>query len=108
QANVPACPPAGAHGQRDDQAVARARQLQRQLFDAGYAGLVYPTEYGGQGLDAAYARVFAEEAAPFESPLLLQEPTLNIIAPTIFECGTDEQRRRHLPAILSGQQRWVQ
>lgn len=109
QANVPPrSPDIDPAMRRGDDAVARARELQRQLFDAGYAGLVYPREYGGQGLDAAFARAFAEEAAHFESPLVLQEPTLNIIAPTIYDCGTEDQKRRHLPRILRGEERWVQ
>lgn len=109
EANVPLAAHADSHTRgRGDQAVARARELQRMLFDAGFAGIVYPTAYGGQGLGVEYARAFAEEAARFESPLVLQEPTLNIIAPTIHDCGTEAQKLRHLPRILRGEERWVQ
>lgn len=109
EANVPLAADRSA-GQplEGDAAVARARELQRMAFDAGYAGLAFPPEYGGRGLGAEHARAFAEEAAPFESPLLLQEPTLNIIAPTILDCGTEEQKRRHLPRMLRGDERWIQ
>jgi alkylation response protein AidB-like acyl-CoA dehydrogenase len=91
-----------------DGLVERARKLQRMIFDAGYAGIVFPREYGGRGLGPEFARAFAEEAAPFESPLVLQEPTLNIIAPTILDCGNEKQKRRYLPRMLRGDDRWVQ
>ena len=40
--------------------VAEARAFQRSLFDAGFAGISWPTEYGGKGLPTAYQRVFEE------------------------------------------------
>ena len=94
---------------RDDPAVvARSRVLQRMLFDAGLAGLVFPREYGGQGLPPEYQRVYAEEAKDYEQAFIFQEPTLNILAPTLLDFGTEEQKRQHLPAILRGDERWVQ
>jgi len=86
----------------------RARELQRKLFDGGFAGLCYPKEYGGQGLSREYQRVFNEESAPFEMPLVFNIPTLSILAPTILDFGTEEQKKRHLPAILRGEELWVQ
>jgi alkylation response protein AidB-like acyl-CoA dehydrogenase len=93
---------------RSDESLARAKELQRLFFDGGFAGLVYPREYGGQGLSPEYARAFAEEAGSFEAPFVLQEPTQAIIAPTIFDCGTEAQKLQHLPKILRGEARWVQ
>jgi alkylation response protein AidB-like acyl-CoA dehydrogenase len=92
----------------DDERVARARWLQRTLFDGGFAGLVFPPEYGGQGLTAAHQRVFAEESAGYESPLWLNTSTLAIMAPVLLEFGTEEQRQRHIPAILRGDEFWAQ
>src|SRR4051794_39642149 len=53
---------------KDDGDIARARTLQRRLFDAGYAGLSFPAEYGGRGLSAAHERAFREEAAGYVTP----------------------------------------
>jgi alkylation response protein AidB-like acyl-CoA dehydrogenase len=92
----------------DDERVARARWLQRTLFDGGFAGLVFPVEYGGQGLTPAHQRVFAEESAGYESPLWLNTSTLAIMAPVLLEFGTEEQRQRHIPAILRGEEFWAQ
>jgi alkylation response protein AidB-like acyl-CoA dehydrogenase len=92
----------------DDERVARARWLQRSLFDGGFAGLVFPKEFGGQGLTPAHQRVFAEESAGYESPLWLNTSTLAIMAPVLLEFGTEEQRRQHIPAILRGDEFWAQ
>jgi alkylation response protein AidB-like acyl-CoA dehydrogenase len=92
----------------DEERVARARMLQRTLFEGGFAGLVFPTEYGGQGLTPAHQRVFAEESAGYEMPLWLNMSTLAILAPTLLEFGTEEQKKRHIPAILRGDEFWAQ
>src|SRR5579863_2267369 len=91
-----------------EERVARNRELQRTLFDGGFAGIVYPTEYGGQGLTPAHQRAFTAEATGYEKPLLFNVPTLGILAPTLLEFGTEEQKQRHLPAILRGDELWVQ
>jgi alkylation response protein AidB-like acyl-CoA dehydrogenase len=89
-------------------AIARDRELQRQLFDAGFAGLCFPREYGGQGLTPAHQRVFNEEIAGYEYPSRVQCPTLVPCAAVILEFGTEEQKRQHLPAILRGEELWMQ
>ena len=86
----------------------RARELQKTLFASGFAGLCFPEEYGGQGLPREYQAVFTEESRPYEMPLLFNTPTLTIIAPTILDMGTEEQKRRHLPAMIRGDELWVQ
>jgi len=90
-----------------DRDPARHRLLQRRLFDGGYAGLTYPAAYGGQGLTAEYQEVFREETAGYELPTLCNV-SLGILGPTILDFGTEEQKRRHLPAILRGDELWVQ
>jgi alkylation response protein AidB-like acyl-CoA dehydrogenase len=89
-------------------AVTRERELQAMLFDAGLAGVCWPREYGGQGLSPAHQRVLNEELAGYEYPARLQVPTLAPCAAVLLELGTEEQRRRHLPAILRGEELWVQ
>jgi len=92
----------------DAERVHRARQLQKTLFDGGYAGLVFPVRYGGRGLPPEYQQVFAEEAAGYQMPLWLNASTLAIVAPTLLEFGTEEQRLAHIPAILRGEEFWAQ
>ncbi len=86
----------------------RDRRLQRQLFEAGFAGLCFPSEYGGQGLSRAHQRAFTQESLPYQMPTLFNVPTLSILAPTLLDFGTEEQKERHIPAILRGEELWVQ
>jgi alkylation response protein AidB-like acyl-CoA dehydrogenase len=88
--------------------VARDRELQRMLFDAGLAGICFPKEYGGQGLTVAHQRVLNEELGSREFPMRYQVPTFSPCATVIFEFGTHEQKLRHIPAILRGEELWMQ
>lgn len=88
--------------------VARDREIQRALFDAGLAGICFPKEYGGQGLTPAHQRAFNEEIAGYEYPGRLQAPTLTPCAAVLLDFGTEEQKRRHLPKILKGEEIWMQ
>jgi alkylation response protein AidB-like acyl-CoA dehydrogenase len=96
------------HSKDDADQVVRAKAMQRKLWEGGFAGLCFPTEYGGRGLPPAYQRAFNQEAAGFELPMLFNTPTLTIIAPTLLDFGTEEQKRRFIPAILRGEELWVQ
>jgi alkylation response protein AidB-like acyl-CoA dehydrogenase len=84
------------------------RALQRKLYDAGFAGICFPADCGGLGLSPAYQRAFTEEAAGYDMPSSFNVPTLGILAATLVDFGTDEQKRRHIPAILRGEELWVQ
>ena len=88
--------------------MARQRGLQRQLFDAGLAGIVVPKEYGGAGLTPAHARVFNQEIAGFDAPTMLQVPISLPCMAVILEFGTHEQKLRHIPPILKGDHVFVQ
>ena len=96
----------------DDEAeiagVKRDRELQRMLFDAGLAGICFPREYGGQGLTPAHQKVLNEELSGHEYPIRLQVPNLSPCAAIILEFGSHEQKLRHLPAILKGEELWMQ
>lgn len=89
-------------------AVARDRALQRKLFDGGFAGLCFPKEYGGQGLSPDYQRAFNEELVGHEFPSRFAVPTFSPCAAVLLEFGTAEQKSRHIPAILKGEEVWVQ
>jgi len=88
--------------------VARDRLLQRKLFDGGFAGICFPREFGGQGLSPAHNRAFNQELVGHEFPSRFAVPTFSPCAAVLLECGTAEQKARHLPAILKGDEFWVQ
>ena len=89
-------------------AVAREREVQRMLFDAGLAGICFPKAYGGQGLTRDHQRVFNQEVAGHEYPTRIQAPTLSPCAAVLLDFGTEEQKLRHIPAILRGEELWMQ
>ena len=93
---------------QEDEYGLHARELQHRLFEAGFAGLCFPTQYGGQGLTRAHQQVFTEESVSYQMPVLFNVPTLSILAPTLLDFGTEKQKSRHLPAILCGDEIWVQ
>jgi alkylation response protein AidB-like acyl-CoA dehydrogenase len=92
----------------DDERASRARELQRRLYDGGFAGICYPREYGGQGLAIEYQRVFDQESEGYELPALFSIPTLSICGPTLLEFGTEAQKQRYIPAFIRGDELWVQ
>ncbi len=85
-----------------------AKGFQAALHDAGYAGITWPVEAGGQGLGAAEAQIFAEEASAFDLPVRPFLISTGMCGPTLVDLGTDEQRRRYLPPLLRGEEIWCQ
>jgi alkylation response protein AidB-like acyl-CoA dehydrogenase len=85
-----------------------ARELQRVVFEGGYAGITYPREYGGQGLTIEHETVFLDEAERYEMPTRIFAYSLNILGPTLVAFGTHDQKAAHVPRILAGEELWVQ
>jgi alkylation response protein AidB-like acyl-CoA dehydrogenase len=82
---------------------------QRKLFDAGYAGLGWPAEYGGAGAPLSQQLIYYEEtAAAGAPPLNACYVGLMHGGPTLIMEGTEDQKRRHLPGILRGDEVWCQ
>jgi alkylation response protein AidB-like acyl-CoA dehydrogenase len=84
------------------------RRWQRKLFDAGWAGIGWPKEYGGRGASTMLQVIFWEEMARAAAPPLANVLGLGIIGPTIIAFGTAEQKRRFLQKILSAEEIWCQ
>jgi alkylation response protein AidB-like acyl-CoA dehydrogenase len=84
--------------------MAANRALQRTLFEAGYAGITWPKEYGGQGLPSRYEAVFLEEAAGYVMPDfgVLTGTTFHICVPTMLAHASPEFLRRFVPRVLAG------
>jgi alkylation response protein AidB-like acyl-CoA dehydrogenase len=86
----------------------RARQLQKTLYDGGFAGICFPREYGGLGLGYEYKKAFDAEALAYETPLLLNVPCFAICCATILDMGSEDQKRTHIRAALRGDEVLVQ
>jgi len=84
------------------------RAWSRQLFDAGYAGITWPTEYGGLGLAPTFQGIYLEEMARHDAPGHVGVIGLGMAGPTILAWGSDAQKQRYLRPLLSGQEIWCQ
>jgi alkylation response protein AidB-like acyl-CoA dehydrogenase len=84
------------------------RDWQRRLHAAGYVGLLWPREYGGRGARPTQQAILNEELARARAPQLINRVGINNTGPTLIAHGTDEQKRRFLPAILSADEIWCQ
>ncbi len=88
--------------------LAGARAWARRLHEAGYVGLAWPKEYGGQDASFTEQVICAEEMARVRTPPLINTIGLTIIGPTLVQHGSEEQKRRFLPRILSADDLWCQ
>src|SRR5258708_7678638 len=84
------------------------RAWQKTVFAAGWAGVSWPTEYGGRGATLMEQAIFTEEMARAGAPPLANTIGLAIIGPTIIHFGTDAQKKLYLANILSGDEIWCQ
>ena len=83
------------------------RAIQQRMFDAGFTGFMFPKEYGGAGLTVDHQKVFFEEAAAYVTPSFFAV-SIGMLGPTILDYGTEEQKARHLPKLLRGDEVFVQ
>jgi len=75
------------------------------LYDAGFFGLSWPTDIGGQALPSVYDVIVDEELAAAGAP---PRPSLGYLVQGILEHGDEDVRRRFLPGIVNGRDRWCQ
>jgi alkylation response protein AidB-like acyl-CoA dehydrogenase len=84
------------------------RTWQRLLYDAGYAGLSWPKQYGGGDADAKLCAVFNEELDRAGARERINSVGEDFTGPTIIEFGTPAQSERYLRPILTGDEIWCQ
>jgi len=102
---LPPKPPADAWDDRRDYDTG----WQRKLFDAGYAGISWPVEYGGRGATLVEQLVYLEETTRAGAPYVGVNFVGTLHAgPTIMTEAKPEQKDEHLPRILRGEEVWCQ
>jgi alkylation response protein AidB-like acyl-CoA dehydrogenase len=84
------------------------RAWQRKLYDAGWAGISWPKDFGGRGAPVMEQVLFIQEMARAEAPPMANVIALGLIGPTIIAFGTPEQKRRYLAKMLSAEEIWCQ
>jgi len=84
------------------------RRWQRKLFEGGWAGISWPKAYGGRGASLMEQVIFWQEMALADAPPMANVLGLGLIGPTIIAFGTEAQKKRFLPKILSAEEIWCQ
>ena len=84
------------------------RKWQRRMYEAGLVGLTWPKESGGRGLTFMEEMILQEEMALAKAPTVLNILAVGMAGPTIIAYGTEEQKRRYPPKMLSCEEIWCQ
>jgi alkylation response protein AidB-like acyl-CoA dehydrogenase len=84
------------------------RAWQRKLHEGRWAAVSWPKEYGGRSATLTQQAIFWEEMARVEAPPMANSLGLGLIGPTIITFGTEKQKRRFIPKILSAEEIWCQ
>ena len=84
------------------------RAWQRKLHEGRWAAVSWPEEYGGRSASLMQQAIFWEEMARVEAPPMANALGLGLIGPTIIGYGTDAQKERFIPKILSAEEIWCQ
>ena len=88
---------------RAEESFQNGRTWQRTLFEHGWAGLTWPRAYGGGGGEPWQARIFSEVAAGYEEWPGFIGATIAMLGPTLLRHGTEQQKLRFVPGLLSGE-----
>jgi alkylation response protein AidB-like acyl-CoA dehydrogenase len=84
------------------------REWQHKVWSAGYLGMAWPKEYGGQGVDPIYQSVVDQEMRRAAVPICFNVIGLGWAGPLINDIGTEEEKARYLKGILSAEDIWCQ
>ncbi len=96
-------------GRGDEEgAVAAHRAWQRELAEAGYVGVTWPAEHGGQGKGPLHQVVINQEIARAGVPGILDAIGVGMLGPTLIAHGSDEQKQRYLAPMLHADEVWCQ
>ena len=107
--NVQYSTPAGETlaGELDGDWDARVR-WHRKLHEGGWMGIHWPKEYGGRGATILQNVIYQDELERIGAALPFTGFGISLLGPTLIHWGNDEQKRRHLPPILAGDEFWCQ
>ena len=81
---------------------------EKKLFEGGWSGINWPIEYGGRGATLVERAIFAEEMARARAPEGLNIIGHNLVGSTLLHHGTEAQKKRFLPPIISSDEVWCQ
>lgn len=80
----------------------------RAMHAGGWVGIHWPREFGGRGASIMEQVVYAEEMGSVGAPPPINPIAIMMVGPTLMQWGTDEQKRRFIPTMLSAEEIWCQ
>ena len=92
----------------EDALFEKRRRWQAKLHEAGYLGMDWPPEWGGRGATPVEKAIFQEETYRVDTPPIPNLLGIGLLGPALIHHGSEEQRRRFIPKMLSGEEIWCQ
>ncbi|MGH7962249.1 MAG: acyl-CoA dehydrogenase family protein [Candidatus Binatia bacterium] len=92
----------------DPERIKRAKEWQRKLYEAGYVAMSWPREYGGQDATVTRQTIVNEEMVLARAPGLIGAAGILMLGPTLIQFGSEEQKQRYLPKLLTAEELWCQ
>jgi alkylation response protein AidB-like acyl-CoA dehydrogenase len=84
------------------------RQWQRKVYEAGYFGMSWPTEYGGYGMHPEYQRIATRIMKSHDAPIMINAIANGWTGPLLLDIGREEDKRRYIKPMLSAEEIWCQ
>ena len=84
------------------------RDWQRKVYEAGYFGMSWPTEYGGGGLHSEYQRIATRIMKSHDAPIMINAIANGCTGPLLLDIGSEEDKRRFIKPMLSAEEIWCQ
>jgi alkylation response protein AidB-like acyl-CoA dehydrogenase len=81
---------------------------QKQLHTGNWVGIHWPKAYGGRGATILEQVIYAEEMGRVHAPGIANALGVMLVGPTLIHWGTEEQKQRFIPKILSAEEIWCQ
>jgi alkylation response protein AidB-like acyl-CoA dehydrogenase len=81
---------------------------QKKLHEGGWVGVHWPKEYGGRGAALIEQVIYQQEIGRVRAPGIANSLGVSIVGPTLIHWGTEEQKKRYIPQILSAEEIWCQ
>lgn len=84
------------------------RDWQRKVYEAGYFGMSWPTEYGGYGMHPEYQRIATRIMKSHDAPIMINAIGNGWTGPLLLDIGREEDKRRYIKPMLSAEEIWCQ
>ena len=96
------------HRPKPPETLAERKAWQRTLYEAGFVGMGWPREYGGQSARPMEQAIVAEEMALANVPGPINSLGIGFVGPTLIVHGTEQQKQRYIRPILTADEIWCQ